>query len=581
MPGDSPQDEDAKRQRVEELLQRLSGAFDEAVLNEARDLVLELRNLRDYEPMGRLAEAVSRVAPEDARNRRLYAQSLIETGKVTVAIDVLRVLRQTLDDRHPESIEAAGLLGRAHKQLFFDAADKTGATASRALAAAIEAYRGPFESDPKNTWHGINLLALLSRARREGWADGAPDLKTAALAGTLFTTLMSLPAQEQDAWHLPTLAEVALGLSLAGGDLGFVERQLREYVAAPNVQAFQVASTLRQFTEVWGLDQLTVDTPGTGLRSAADVQRAKALTDILRARLMQLPGGELTLSAERVAAQAASAAPPAGESESAAAFPVPDRSQLEAVLGQDGPQTYAWWRAGLDAALSVGVIRQRLGKRLGTGFLVRAEDFGLADSPLLLTNYHVVNPKGIAPAVQPDMAEVIFEAQDPSRVYRVAEIVWSSPVDQHDASLLRLEDAPAGIAALRFSPELPAIPAESDESPKPRVYIVGYPGGRELSFSFQDNELLDHEGPPSGKPQIEGVCRVHYRAPTEGGNSGSPVFEDRTWQVIALHHKGGKFGMPRLNGVAGTYAANEGLAASALLAAARAALRPSSQCPVP
>jgi len=559
MPGDTPPDEDAQRQRVGELLQRLAGAFDGPVLDEAREFVLELRNLRDYELMGRLAEAVSRVAPEDARNRRLYAQYLIETGKVTVAIDVLRVLRQNLDERHPEAIEAAGLLGRAHKQLFFDAADKTSANASRALAAAIEAYRGPFESDPKNTWHGVNLLALLSRARREGWADGAPALQTAALAGVLFATLMSLPADKQDEWHLPTLAEVALGLSLAGGDLGFVERQLREYVGAPQVQAFQVASTLRQFTEVWGLDQLSVDTPGTGLRSAADVQRAKALTDILRARLMQLPGGELTVSAERVAAPV-----------------IAERSQLEAVLGPEGPQTYAWWRAGLDAALSVGVIRQRLGKRLGTGFLVRAEDFGLTppDSLLLLTNYHVVNPKGIAPAVQPDMAEVIFEAHDPTRVYRIAEVLWSSPVEQHDASLLRLEDTPAGIAALRFSPELPSIPPESDESPKPRVYIVGYPGGRELSFSFQDNELLDHEGPPAGKPQIDGVCRVHYRAPTEGGNSGSPVFEGKTWQVIALHHKGGKFGMPRLNGVAGTYAANEGLAIAALLTAARAALRP-------
>jgi V8-like Glu-specific endopeptidase len=51
---------------------------------------------------------------------------------------------------------------------------------------------------------------------------------------------------------------------------------------------------------------------------------------------------------------------------------------------------------------------------------------------------------------------------------------------------------------------------------------------------------------------------VHYRAPTEGGSSGSPVFNDQ-WEVIALHHKGGKVGMPRLNGLNGTYAANEGI----------------------
>jgi hypothetical protein len=77
-----------------------------------------------------------------------------------------------------------------------------------------------------------------------------------------------------------------------------------------------------------------------------------------------------------------------------------------------------------------------------------------------------------------------------------------------------------------------------------RVYIIGHPGGRDLAFSFQDNELLDHEGPSAGKPQIPGVCRVHYRAPTEGGSSGSPVFNARLWEVIALHHNGGKIGMP-------------------------------------
>ena len=68
-----------------------------------------------------------------------------------------------------------------------------------------------------------------------------------------------------------------------------------------------------------------------------------------------------------------------------------------------------------------------------------------------------------------------------------------------------------------------------------------------------------------------GVCRVHYFAPTEGGNSGSPVFDDSGWRVIALHHSGGNFGMPRLNGAAGTYAANEGLALFQITAAVRAA----------
>jgi hypothetical protein len=101
------------------------------------------------------------------------------------------------------------------------------------------------------------------------------------------------------------------------------------------------------------------------------------------------------------------------------------------------------------------------------------------------------------------------------------------------------------------------------------VYLVGHAGGRSLAFSFQDNDLLDHEGPPAGAPRQPGICRVHYRAPTEGGSSGSPVFDAQGWQVIALHHAGGKAGMARLNGVAGTYAANEGIALQSIIAAQR------------
>jgi V8-like Glu-specific endopeptidase len=60
------------------------------------------------------------------------------------------------------------------------------------------------------------------------------------------------------------------------------------------------------------------------------------------------------------------------------------------------------------------------------------------------------------------------------------------------------------------------------------------------------------------------------RAPTEGGSSGSPVFNSRLWQVIALHHKGGKTGMSQLNGKPGTYAANEGVSIASIIAAMRA-----------
>ena len=220
----------------------------------------------------------------------------------------------------------------------------------------------------------------------------------------------------------------------------------------------------------------------------------------------------------------------------------------------EGIETYKWWRTSLERALSVCAVRQKLGQRFGSGFLLTAGALGLQppDELVVLTNFHVVNTEGAFGALTPESAEVVFEAADAVQAWPVKTILWSSPVARHDASVLRLERAVIGIAPLPVAAVLPAVANDA------KVYIIGYPGGQDLAFSFQDNQLLDHEGPPGGTPQIPGVSRVHYRAPTEPGSGGSPVF-NTNWEVIALHHRGSKDGLPRLNGRAGSYAANEGI----------------------
>jgi hypothetical protein len=521
---------DELRERAKEALKALGGCTDED-LAAAKHLVEQARNVRDYETMGCLAEAVSRRDPKDAKNRRLYAQYLIDTGKGTAAIDLLRPLAQRLPPGDPEFAEATGLLGRAYKQIFFDAGDKTSEGAREALKRAILTYRKPYEEDRANTWHGVNLVALLTRARRLGLRF-APDLNPKEVAEAVIATLEATPTEKRDEWFLPTLAEASLGC----GDWETIERNVRTYAAAADIKAFQIASTLRQFTEVWDLE-------GTD-------ERGRGLVNILRARLMQLPGGGLELGPAEL--QRLRRQPP-------------EKGQLEAVLGKEGPQTYRWWKTGLDRALAVAVVCQRLGSRVGTGFLVRTADLGIepGDELLILTNFHVVNEHGASPGIRPEEAAVVFEAVDPNRSFSVEQILWSSPPDRHDASLLRLKIPVTGIEPLPIARALPVLEETA------RVYIVGHPGGRDLAFSFQDNELLDHEGPPTGQPQIPDVCRLHYRAPTEGGSSGSPVFNARLWEVIALHHKGGKIGMPKLNGKEGTYAANEGISIQSMVAALR------------
>lgn len=524
---------DELRAQARQSLQKLHGLCEVADVGEAKQLVEKMRNVRAYEEMGLLAEAISRRDPKDPKNRRLYGQYLIDTGKATAAIDLLEQLIARLPKGDPEMAEATGLIGRAYKQIFFDAGDKADPAAQDALTRAVAAYRDPYEADPDhNTWHGVNLLALMTRARRLGLRV-AGDLRATQVAEKVVAALNATPEKNRNEWHLPTLAEASLGLE----NWDAVERHVRAYAEGPEARAFQIASTLRQFTEVWDLE--AVDARGRGLVA------------ILRARLLQLPGGALEVSREAL--------------QRLRRQPDPEWGQLEAVLGNQGFQTFRWLKTGLDRALAVASVRQKLGQRIGTGFLVNARSMGLGppEELLLLTNFHVVNKDGVSPGVRPEDAEIAFEAAGADRVHSVKEIVWSSPPDRHDASLLRLQRPVVGIEPLPLAATLPVLEDNS------RVYVIGHPGGRDLAFSFQDNELLDHEGSPSGRPQIPGVARVHYRAPTEGGSSGSPVFNSKIWQVIALHHKGGRGGMAKLNGQEGSYAANEGISIGSIKEAIR------------
>jgi hypothetical protein len=515
------------RAKAQNALKRLAGICDDEDLAEAKKLVEALRNAVLYEEMGAVAEAVSRRDPNDARNRRLYAQYLINTGKATAAIDLLTPLAERLRKDNPEFAEVMGLIGRANKQIFFDSEDKTNLSARAALERAVVAYRIPFEASPQqNAWHGVNLVALLNRARRLD-LQIAPDLYFGQLAQRVIAEVNATPESLRDDWYHATRAEASLALA----DWDDVASNVRAYAAREDADPFAIEGTLRQFKQVWDVEAMD--------------ERGHALVATLQARLLQLTGREIKATPE--------------EMQRLREQPRPTDGQLQAILGREGPQTYDWWKTGLERATSVCAVRQRLGQRIGTGFLLRASALGLQppDEFVVLTNFHVVNDAAALGALTPGDAEVSFEAAGGGPKWAVGKILWSSPPDKHDASVLRLEGAVGGI------PDLPVAAALPPVQNNAKAYVVGYPRGQDLAFSFQDNELLDHEGPPQGKPQIPGVWRVHYRTPTEPGSSGSPVFGAKGWQIIALHHKGSKDGsdegLARLNGIAGRYSANEGI----------------------
>lgn len=499
---------DELRNRATASLTRLRGLSPEDLQTIKSD-VSALRDARQYDLMAKLAEAISRRDSTDARNRKLYAQCMIETGYCTVAIDVMRALTARISPSDHEWVEAQGLIGRAYKQIFFDAKDKSGAEAREAIEQAIAAYRLPWDLDKANTWHGVNLAALLNCAARLGIPTPS-GLDHKAIANEVIAHRRRVPVDRHDEWHAATLAEAYLCL----GDLSAVEREVYKFAAGPDAKAFAVASTLRQFTEMWELDKRG--------------DRERSIVGALRARLLDLDGHALKVDPREVESIRRFSASP---------------DTLEAVLGEHGAETYKSMQLGLRRAMSVASIwlnKPNTLTRWGTGFLVRAGDFSRfgrkdikPDELLVLTNWHVVNEHGLHPGIRPEEVLIKFEAASTASSHSVSEIVWTRGVERHDAAFLRLTGEPPAVEPLALAAHLPAL------YDKARVFIIGYPGGRELALSLQDNKLVSHEGPPNGKPLIEGVVRVHYRTPTEKGSSGSPVFDaDGEWQVVALHHAG-------------------------------------------
>jgi V8-like Glu-specific endopeptidase len=165
---------------------------------------------------------------------------------------------------------------------------------------------------------------------------------------------------------------------------------------------------------------------------------------------------------------------------------------------------------------------------------------------VLVTNSHVVSTED-PEAIDPDQAVVTFRAIERTgegvSAHRVTDVLWSSLRHELDVTIAVLDGYPQNAALCPVARRRPRL----DGNQAPQTYIIGHPsGGEQVMFSIRDNCLLDADD-----------TRVHYRTPTLGGSSGSPVF-NAVWELIALHHVG-RAHMPRLRGQPGTYPANEGI----------------------
>jgi len=477
-----------------------------------------LRNHRHFGLIDNVAEMLMLTGQLSPPVRRQYAQALIEQGKLTASISVLLELVRDADCRLNERVEAKGLLGRAHKERYLQAAPG-GAHARRHLEAALYWYYQAYVENPAaNFWPGINVVAMLARGERDGLSVTG-YLSYRKLAGQIRDAIQRrFDDYEADMWDMATCGEACVALGDADAAVTWYSRYVRE----PYAEAFELASTRRQLVEVWQLS----DTDPIG----------GELLPILKSRELSEPGSLLTV--EREAFRAWGDVPYHS-----------GRLRLEKLFGRSATHEMEWVLKGCDRTRSVARLGFGATRGVGTGFLVRGSDLHaeFGDELVLLTNAHVLsNDESVGPALRPDEVTVIFETNEfagGGQEFQVKEILWTSPPRELDTTIARLEQSVRVLEPIPISPYLPRI---QEGRRKERVYILGHPGGGTLAWSIQDNVLLDYAEP-----------RLHYRAPTEGGSSGSPIF-DKQWRLIGIHHAG-LDAMPTLKDPKVPYEANEGI----------------------
>jgi V8-like Glu-specific endopeptidase len=493
----------------EELTGLLYNTKNEFQSLEADRILQTLRSKRYFQLMRKVGDALIRTGRGTFRVYRQFAQALIDEGDYDLAIFILNDLAdrtKNSDDEQAaeENAEARGLLGRAYKDLFLKAKDPI--FALDYLKKAIPYYKDVYDKNKQNNlWHGINTLTLISRAKKEGLdTEDFPD--PGKLANEIINIVDNKEINRKAvAWDYASAAEACVALSKWGETTKWLEK----YFSNPEADEFALFGTLRQFKVMWDLDK---------------VPEAGNIISLLQVNLERKK--ELSPSTSEKKDE------------------IKKESFNEKVFSSDKYQTSEWYetvaRIGLEASV---------GK--GTGFLLKGSDLSnkLNEDYILLTNAHVISDDPlVTDTYRTEQVCVIFEKINPGEKFAVDKVYWTSVREKFDATIVRFYE--------KDQKRINEIGQKSDPFPisnlppsigdGQRAYIIGHPNGGTLSYSLQDNLLLDFEN-----------HLIHYRTPTDKGSSGSPVFNNQ-WVLIGLHHSGSRI-MNMLHGKSGTYEANEAI----------------------
>jgi endonuclease G len=311
---------------------------------------------------------------------------------------------------------------------------------------------------------------------------------------------------------------------IAQGELQLALDQLKNYLAASDGDLYNEA-----ILDMARYDRIRrEERKGTLTREEARVEQAK-LEDNVLALLKEIPK---KISREK----SPSSLPVVTDRE----IPIPDEVKLEKILGVNNLKQISWIEQGIQVAKSVCRILTPNG--MGTGFLI--------SSNLLMTNHHVIASADIA--ADPDCwVEFNYQLDSggtPLQTHRYrldAERFHTNPT---------LDYTIVGVLADPDKSELTEwgnvlLNSHADPVPGEHVIIIQHPNGGLKQIALTANQVVS-----------SWEHRLHYTTDTMPGSSGSPVFND-LWQVIAIHHAGGKL---QTNASGDKRFVNEGILMSAI-----------------
>lgn len=529
-----------------ELVKYINQAGVKIPIEKAEDIMQKLKNKRMFRLMHEIGDAMLNTGYDSYKIRKLYAQSLIDDGIYTGALNVLDELadeteRMDTQEADKENREAYGLRGRLYKQLYVNADQPENPFFRDYIKLAIKNYAFVYNKGWKqNLWHAINLAATIRRAEADGVElneSGLPDVD--ALAKDILGFIA-----EKENMQKPVIWEYAIAVEACvvlnkGND---AQKWALKYVTVEEevdeeddetgeikkvkkkADAFEIGSTLRQLQQLWRLDE--------------DKGMGKLVLPVLQAALLKQQGGAIELDTRDLLHQ----------------HKTDDEyyKALQKNFSNTKVLTFEWYLKGKDRCFPVARIGTNAYKGLGTGFLLEGKNLHkqLENEIVLVTNAHVVSNDQLINqgSIRPGSAIVIFEALDRSMELRIRDLFWTSSCKELDVSIL-LFDQKSLEKLEPYKQELKyysVATRELTEMNDERLYIIGHPKGESLKISLQDNVFLAAKDP-----------FIHYRTPTEPGSSGSPVF-DQNWDLVAIHHAGSDK-KPKLDNSGETYEANEGI----------------------